>query len=429
MLKRLVSLFARVRGQAGRSFFGEFLSFGSSTAFVQATRLGSALLVAGILGPEAWGRWYLLNLVIAYGSLTQLGALNGMNREVPAALGHGDEELALDLRRVALGVVLLTIGCATFLLIALGVVVPSIPLSSEFLLTILLLFANQIHTYVSASLRSTTNFAKLSRLQYVQTVVHPVLAILGASFLGLVGFILGQTLALAIIGLIASNSQDVTWRPRVERSLGRKLIGVGFPIMLVGLVHTLFATVDRWVVVGHLGSQALGHYSLAIMALSAVALLPQVISQQFYPRLAFTWSAAEDTEDLRRLATRQRLYTFGAVVPVVAVVALAAPLLVREYLPQYASGVNAMRILIMTPLVATVGEGFGSILHVLGRQYWYIGALLASALVNVACSLALVGPFGLTGVAVGTLTAFAVLAVSRVVLGGMALRLAARARV
>jgi len=422
VLCRLSALIAKARSPNEMPFLREFLRFGSSTAFVQVSRMASGLAVAALVEPSAWGHWYLLNLIVAYGALTQLGALNGMNREVPASLGRGEAAAALTLRRTALGVVLLSTGAVTLTLFAAGIAVPSIGLSTEFLLTILLLFATQIYTYATTSLRSTTHFTELSRIQYLQAITFPLLSIGGAAWLGLAGYIVGQTLALLIVSVTASGARNVSWVPRFDLRVGRSLISVGFPIMLVGLIHTLFATVDRWVVAANLGSEALGHYSLAIMALTAVALFPQVISQQFYPRMAFAWSAHRDVDGLRSLATRQRFFTLAAVVPIVGVTMLIAPPIVRAVLPHYTPGVPAILVTSLVPLVSTVGEGYGGVLHVLNRQYWYMGAILFAAALNVCVSLLLVGPLGLTGVALGTLAAFGSLAILRVVLGDLALK-------
>lgn len=422
MLQRLNSLVAKARNSNEKPFLLEFLRFGSSTGFLQLTRVASGLVVAALVDPAVWGTWYILNLIIAYGGLTQLGALNGMNREVPVASGKGDHALARQLRSNALGVVLLTTGVAALLILGSSFAIPNLELSDELLLTILLLLATQLFAYASNSLRSTTNFTQLSRLQLVQAVVYPALSIGGAVALGLPGFILGQILALGVCIVATRRSATVTWRPELNLKIIKGLIGVGFPIMLVGLIYTLLSTVDRWIVAGNLGSESLGHYSLAIMALNAVALLPQVISQQFYPRLAFSWSAKRDVSELRNMATRQRLYTYIAVIPTVALIALLAPPIVNAFLPQYAPGIPAILVTALVPLVSTLGQGYGGILHVLNRQYWYIGAMLVAVLVNVVASLALVGPFGLVGVAMGTFIAFIVLAVARVALGSLALK-------
>lgn len=395
---------------------------------VQFASLMSGLVVASLVSPAEWGNWYLLNLIIVYGMLTQLGALNGMNREVPAALGQGRSDEAVDLRRATLAVLVSSIAVSSAALLAFGALLPGVGLTDVFVLTIVLLFANQVYGYVTTSLRSTTSFTELSRLQVLRAVVYPVLAIGGAALLQVPGFILGQAVALLFAALVGTGTGTVAWRPKFDFNLARRLIRVGFPIMLVGFVHSLFATVDRWVVAGFRGSEALGHYSLAIMALGAVALVPLVISQQFYPRMAFAWSANQDAEELRRLADRQRLLSFTVVLPVVVLLVLVAPPVVRALLPQYAAGIPALVVTLLIPLVSTVGEGFGNVLNVLDRQSWYLAAIIAAVVVNLGVSIALIEPLGIVGVAIGTSVAFAVLSLLRVLLGGAAIRQATAER-
>lgn len=422
MRRRLTTLVASARSSKNKSFLREFLSFGSSTVLVQFSRVGSGLVVAGIVGPIAWGDWYLLNLIIAYGALSQLGVLNGMNRDVPAALGRNEPELAVRLRQAALGLLVLASVSVVLLLLGLSLSTGIIHVSAAFLLTLVLLLASQVQTYVSASLRSTTQFKQLSVLQLIQAVAYPVFSITGAVFFGLPGFIVGQILTLAITSLAAIPIPEVKWSPILDRALFKQLVFVGFPIMLVGVVHTIFTTVDRWVVAGYLGAESLGHYSLAIMALGAVGLLPQVISQQFYPRMARTWAAEANPAALRSLATKQRWYTLAVVLPVVAVLAVLAPVVVRAFLPAYTPGISALVVTMLVPLVTVVGAGYSAVLHVLNWQLWYLFAIIFAAVFNLGASLLLVRPFGLVGVAMGTMLAFLVLSLLRLLLGTIALR-------
>ena len=88
---------------------------------------------------------------------------------------------------------------------------------------------------------------------------------------GLVGYILGQAAAFAMLCtiLLFSDTSRFTRRYDWHRSL--RLVRIGFPIMLVGVLYVLFSTVDRWVVAAYLGTEALGEYSIAIMALGTAA--------------------------------------------------------------------------------------------------------------------------------------------------------------
>ena len=421
MPTRLRGLGRTLRAAVGAPLFREFLRFGSSSIAVQVSRVASGLMVAALLGPATWGTWYLLNLIIAYGALTQLGALNGMNREVPSALGRDDPDEALALRRTALGLVLVSTSAVSLLLLLAAWLVPGVVGLSELVLMLVLLGAHQLFGYATTSLKATTHFTVVARLHVAMALTYPLLTISAAWAFGLVGFIVAQVMTYALLCALAARSPHVIYRPRFSWPRSRALIAIGFPIMLVGLVNTFFSTVDRWVVAAFLGTEPLGHYSLAIMTLGAVGLLPQVIAQQFYPRVAFAWSARGDPDELRRMAAMHRKLTFLAVIPVVIVLVLVLPSAVRAFLPAYTPGIPALMVTVFVPLVSAVGQGYGGILHMLNRQTWLLAAIIAAALVNGALSALLVGPFGLVGVAYGTLLAFALYSGSRVVLGAIAL--------
>lgn len=422
MRDRLRALVPSIRSAVGRPIFREFLSFGGSSIAVQGTRVGAGLVVAAMLGPETWGTWYLLNLIVAYGSLTHLGALNGMNREVPAALGRGDAEGAVTVRRTALGVTVLGTGTVSILLLLSTIILPGFVDAAAMALMLLLLAAHQAFGFAATSLKSTTRFDALARLQLVSSISYPSLTIAGAWALGLPGFILGQVGAYLVLCLLAWRSAKVDFTFRFDARRASSLVKIGFPIMLVGLVYVLFSTVDRWVVTAYLGTVSLGHYSLAIMALGAVGLLPQVVAQQYYPRVAHAWAARKDTDELRRLASEVRNMTFVSVVPVIVGLLIIVPPAVRALLPAYAPGVPALLVTMFVPAVSAIGQGYGGVLQILNRQVWLLAAILLAAMLNLALSALLVTRLGLVGVALGSLASFLFYSLSRVSLGALALR-------
>jgi len=85
-------------------FLGQTLLYSSSTLFFQLARFATFLVAAKLLGPETYGLWMALWLVIAYGINAHLGVLNGLNREVPFARGRRRPELAVAIRGVSLSV-------------------------------------------------------------------------------------------------------------------------------------------------------------------------------------------------------------------------------------------------------------------------------------------------------------------------------------
>lgn len=403
-------------------WFRELLGFGSSTALDQGVRLASNLVVAALIGPVAWGTWYVLNLVLRYGSMVHLGALNGMNREIPAALGRGDEQSARRIGEVALGVVLASYAVALVAVVGvlapLGVVEPG----RRAWLVAGLLAGQQLYGYAFMYLKARTQFGAASRLQVVGALTFPLATIPGAILAGLEGFLAGQILSFAVLCAVAAWRTPGLYRPRFEPPTSVRLIRIGFPIMLVGITHALFATVDRWVILYALDVEALGQYALAIMALSAVSLLPQVVAQQVYPRMAAAWGREPRWSSLEPLIVRQRWTALAVAAPAVAVVVLLAPWAIATFLPAYERGIPAVLVSMAVPLVVVLGQGYGNAFNVIGLQHWYLVAIVLGSAANLGTSLALVERFGLAGVAAGTVAGFIVFAIAIVAAGERARR-------
>jgi O-antigen/teichoic acid export membrane protein len=398
----------------------EFLGLGSTTVLDRGSRLLTSLVAAAVIGPADWGVWFVVNLVIVYGSLTHLGSPNGMNLDVPAALGRKEEDLARRVQGASAAVLAVSL-VATWVAIGAAAASGLVPIPTRLLLaTGLLLTGYQAFAFVTMVLRARMRFYGLARLQLASALALPLLAVPATYLWRLEGFIVAQAAHYLLLAAAAVLFQGVSVVFHADLRLARRTVEVGFPIMLVGVVFALFSTVDRWVVVAALGAESLGHYSLAILALGAVGLLPRVVSQQIYPRMAFAWSSRGDARELLRLANLQRRFALLATLPVSAVLAAAAPWGIHTFLPEYAAGIPALLITLAIPVLYTFGQGYGNIFNVVGRRRMYAVLMVIATIVNAAASVVLVRPFGLVGVALGTLTGFVWLAVSLVVVGGRA---------
>lgn len=404
----------------------ELVGFGSATALDQGARLASNLVIAGLLGPTAWGIWFLLSLVLQYGSMVHLGALNGMNREIPSALGRADADAADQVRATTLGVVFASYVVGAALLGAVLVPLGVVPGGALAWLMIALLASQQLATFAFMNLRARTEFMAAARLQFVSAFAYPLATIPLSQAWGLEGFLAGQIAWFLLLAALAALRSPGLFRPRFSWAAARPLIAIGFPIMLIGVIHTVFATVDRWVIQANLGPTSLGHYAIAIMALGAIGLLPRVVSQQVYPRMAMAWARDRHWRTLEPLMARQRWMALAISAPAALFVALVAPWAIRAFLPAYEPGIPALVVSMLIPLVKVPGAGYGNAFNVVGLQHWYLTSLAIATVANVGASVALVGPYGLAGVATGTVIGYAVFAVVMMLAGVRARRTAPR---
>lgn len=404
-------------GLTRRPMFREFLGYGSSTILEQASRLGTSLIAAALVGPVAWGSWYILNLILRYGALAHLGALNGLNRQYALEVGRGDQQEAEALRRASLGALLGSVAAVIALTVGLFAVVGVTSSLVTIALTLLLLVFQQLYSYVSITYKARIEFSFVSRVQLALSITTPLLTVPLTIWFGLNGFILGQAISYAMIAAYAYFVDRKLFKLRFDVARSAKLIRIGFPIMLVGVLYALFTTVDRWIILELMSTEALGFYSIAIMALGAAALLPQVVAQQYYPRMSRLWGANRNLEELTTLARKQGFLAFIPTTLVVGIAVLIGPPLIRALLPEYVAGIPAFRIIMLAPVINCFGQGFANLLNVTDRQYQYMGVIVASIVINAISSYGLGTAFGLQGVAWGTVIGFAAFALGLIILG------------
>ena len=164
-------------------------------------------------------------------------------------------------------------------------------------------------------------------------------------------------------------------RPIVRRpspTLTLRLMSMGFPIMLSGLLGNLFYTADRWAAAVRLEPEAAGSYGLASLIASAVFLVPAVIAQQQYPRMAMLHGRDASAARLREAALRQSLVAGAASLLTALGVATFALVIIPRILPAY--GTMAVPAVVLSFGIAALAgaTGYGNLLVVIGAQWAYL---------------------------------------------------------
>ena len=207
-------------------------------------------------------------------------------------------------------------------------------------------------------------------------------------------------------------------KPVFNRGETVRLMRIGLPILFTGFSYILLTTADRLVIVSLLDSRQLGYYSLSIMVLGVLGLIPQVVAQQIYPRMGVTWGASGSVPEVFRWVFRQIRMAAGITLPISVVLFLLVPPLVRYFLPDFIPGIPAIRIIVIGPIFLSLAGGFGNLLITLNRQMYYLGVALFSLLLNVTLNVLLVkAGHGITGVAIGTTITYAVYSIILVSVG------------
>jgi len=347
------------------------------SAVSMAFQMIGGVLIGRLVAPATLGLFAGIGLVLGYVPLLQLGVLNGLNRELPYFVGKGDRQRVTQLAAAAQAWALLVGGivCAALLgvagwQLAHGELWKAAGWFTNAILAVLLFY----NGYLQTTYRTSQDFARLALAGVLQSSVGLAL-IASVAVLNFYGLCLRALLAATAGALILFWWRPVRIGPRWGAEPLKHLLRIGVPIFVVGQANTLWAVANRTLVLKLAGTEGIGLYSMAVLAGTAMALLPTAVSQIVYPRMAEHYGRMGNAADLFRIALRPMIVTAVALVPVIAAAWLLAGPAVRLIMPAYVDAVPAIQWTLPIAIVSSFGPA-NNVFNVVRRQRLYLVAIL-----------------------------------------------------
>jgi len=335
-------------------------------------------VVGRLVAPATLGLFHGIGLVLGYVPVLELGILNGLNRELPYAMGKGDREQAKQLAAAGQAWALLVGGAVCVALwgvagweLVRGEAWRAASWFTNGLLAVLLFYSQ---LYMETTYRTAHDFARLALVRVLQSLAALALLVL-VGVLNFYGLCLRAVLTAAVGGLLLYWWRPFRVGPRWHCGHLKQLLRVGAPILAVGQIYMWWPVVDRTLVLGLAGTEAMGLYAVALMAVGAVGVLPAAMSQIMYPRLAQQFGVQESLAALLRLSWKPMLVTAALLIPLVIAGWFLAPPLVRWLIPAYVEATPAMQWALPSALVACF-DPLQKVFNVIRRQGLRLVALL-----------------------------------------------------
>ena len=389
----------------------EFCYFSATIIFLQASRFFVSVLAARELGPINWGMWQLLSLIIVYSSVSHLGVINGMNRNIPLFIGQGNDQLVEKISGVAFVVAMALTILFCMALFTISFFFEGNTFTVPFRLMLLFLLLYQLHTYLQISLKSRSRFAELSKQNFIFALLYMLFVIPMLQRFNIEGLILGQCGAVLVTSLYILKTSSLRLRLNFSFNESVKMIKIGLPIMLAGILYALMTTTDRWIIKSYLDIEQLGQYSVAIMAFGALSIIPMTVSQQIYPRMAQSWGRNYDQKELAHWVRKQHLSSISFTFPLILGAYYFFPVLIEAYLPEYCDGITSMRIIIFAPLFLCIAFGYGNCLNTIDKQVYNMIVQGFGIIFNICFNILFIKlGYGIDGVALSTLLTFIIYA-------------------
>jgi O-antigen/teichoic acid export membrane protein len=371
------------------------------------------------LGDTQYGLWILVGSVVAYGTLLDFGIAPAVTKYVAEYHARGEIEQARSLVATALW---LYTGLGLLALLASVLLAPvfphifAVPADQQTTAVWLVLLSG---LGLAIALPATTASAVLQGLQRfdlsnivgivgmaVFTIATVSVLLLGGGLLGMVAVNIPITLIMQIpaIWLVYRTAPELRFGwGGARRELARRVFSFSSALVVINLASQVQTQTDEIVIGAFLPVASVTPYSIA-RRLSGI---PQLLTNQFMKvllPLASHLNARDERQQLRSLYLMGTRLTLAIDVPLVCGLLVLGRAFLGVWVgPEYAGVAPLAAILAIASLFDTSMWPAAYILQGMARHRPLALIAIGTAAVNLALSIYLVHPLGVTGVALGTL--------------------------
>jgi len=187
--------------------------------------------------------------------------------------------------------------------------------------------------------------------------------------------------------------------------LANKLLKYSWPLIISGIMVTLYMKIDQLMLQNMKGVRESGAYATVANLSEAWNFIPTVIVTSLFPAIL---NARRD--DLNRYKMRiQHLYDLMVYIslPIALIVTFAAPLIYTLYKPEYAYSAPVLAVHIWSGVFVFLGAAVGQYLIAENLNKLSFIRTGFGAIVNIVLNLILIPSMGMMGSAIATLIAYA----------------------
>jgi O-antigen/teichoic acid export membrane protein len=346
------------------------VKFLSSTFLSIPVSLAVSLVALRQIDPYFMGVWSALTIIETYANVLRLGVVNGMNRELPYALGSGRNEEAMSYARSTLGFSVLN---SLLLVLVVPFVLMKAELNETYLAALLVVFIRTTLsfyiTYLAGTFRTTDHFNKLSNIQFIMLIAKLLLCPLILIY-GFTGYLVMEVALALINGIMLHIFRPLRVKPDLDLRIIKLLMKTGVPLFLTSYLVTLIDTFPRLFIVYFGDEILLGLYAPVLMIISTFSLLPGTLGTFFYPRLTYLFGKNQDAREIWGKLVKIYLYASLLIIALITAAFFALDWVIG-YFPKYATSLPYMKLsLLVGPFVLAK---LGNLLNVVMKKVEYMG--------------------------------------------------------
>jgi len=359
------------------------------------------VLVVRSLGDTGYGQWMtILTTFQLVGFFTSLGLESVAVREAAADPAHAEDWVgALIVTRLALTLPVMVVGLGVLLLIreSHAMLIAGIILLLEFPFGV----GSSLAVVHQLRVRNTLPMVILTLNSVLWGICVLVIYLSGG---GLVALALSMTLVTTATAMMQAFAafRLLRFRLRPSRAAIVRLVRVGAPLGVAGLLVNAYARIDQIIVFEQAGSKAAGYYGAVYRVLEQAHFIPISVLTTLAPVIT-TLYISDRARMLRIVTLAAEFLAIGALGALAFASVAAEPLMRLFFGEQFVPAAPALPVLGGAFVFICYGYLTGNLLLVLGIAQRQIIVGLAGLVVNVIGNLILVPKYGFLAAAWMTL--------------------------
>ena len=236
------------------------------------------LFSAKILGPENLGISAAIGFIFAYSVLLQFGSTDGMHLRVYDLYKRGTKYQTLKRYYVNTSFTFINLILSFVFIILLFYL--SIFKDSSYVIwvgiivNILISYFYQYSLYLQLIARYDYDFKTIYKIQVIDYLFKSALTVGFVYYFELLGLFIGLFLGNLFTVIISTKYIKYQFKWFFNKKLFKRMIVLGFPILLIGAVLTVFQTIDRWFILSYFNTKSLGYFTIIFTFSSMLLVVP-----------------------------------------------------------------------------------------------------------------------------------------------------------
>lgn len=367
------SLSVIIKNILNKYFLNFFFNF-----FQQILRFGVLYLAAYKFGPYVFGTISIILLYNGYLLNSNLGAVNGLKRQIPLKYKQISKE---EINKVCYSILIFNLASTIFFTFLVCCILFTLKILTKtncvYLLS--LSICNSLYFFSQTYIIANQLWKKLQLLQLLSTfcliITGLVLWFFNKDFF-FIFYSLSFLIPAIVILLKEINIAGFNFIYIKEN------VRIGFPIMIAGLVFFLFQTIDRLVIAKYYTKEVFGIYALATTLVSGFSLFTNLASEIILQKGINYILATRSNSSLRKYYLK---ITAGATISLIPILVAAYSffvIIIKGYFPLYLDTLPIILNLIIAYWFQQLCIGFGNYYYIINAQSWYNTMLLIALIIS-----------------------------------------------